>query len=98
MIAAQPRPKLTGHDIAARAGVPVIVAETNAYHWWRRCIFLRPSVAHGCTELQQLVAAHEVAHHAQNNEMHWLKWCLWFVPLRLWSEADAWRRAVEMLA
>jgi hypothetical protein len=97
MTSPHPRARITGHDIAARAGVPILIGPANAYHWWRRCIFLRESVARGSSELQLLAAAHEAAHHAQNQEMPWLKWCLWCVPVRAWSEADAWRRALEML-
>ena len=59
---------------------------------------LRASVAAGTGAFQQLCAAHEAAHHAQNVAMPWLRWMRWFEPIRWWSELDAWRRAIESLA
>lgn len=85
----------TGFAVARRAGVPVIIGDANCYHWWRKVIVLRESVAAGSGAFQQLCAAHEAAHHAQNLAMPWLRW---FEPVRWWSEFDAWRRAVESLA
>jgi hypothetical protein len=76
----------------------VLIGEANAYYWWRPSIILRPSVARTSTPFAQLCAAHEVAHHAQNLELPWLRWCRWFEPIRWWSEFDAWRRAIEALA
>jgi hypothetical protein len=89
---------LTGLQIARRAGVPVILGAANCYHWWRRVIILRETVAQGTGPFQQLCAAHEAAHHAQNLELPWLRWMRWLEPVRVWIEFDAWRRAIEMLS
>jgi hypothetical protein len=90
---------MTGQQIAEAARIPVFIGAANAYCWWgTKYIVLRGSVAVGTGPWAQLCAAHEVAHHAQNLELPWLRWMRWFEPIRWWSELDAWRRAIEALA
>lgn len=88
---------MTGFQIASQAA-PTTIGEANRYYWFSRRITLRAAVYHGSGPFAAIKAVHEVAHHRQNIEMPWLKYCRWFVPVRIWCECDAWLRAVEALA
>lgn len=88
---------MTGLELAQLRCSRTYLAERDYYHWWRRAVLLRPSVASGRGPIHLLIAAHECAHHRQNMERPWLKYFLWFTPILLFVEVDAWLRALVMV-
>lgn len=77
--------------------VPVVIGERNVYDPFNRCIVLSPRAATGTERASLLMAAHELAHHWQNEKWPLLVWMARILPFRILLELDAWRVALWLI-
>jgi hypothetical protein len=86
---------MTALQFAQESGARVLLGGFDGYHWPTCTIYLRRSVALGTGPIHLLIAAHEVAHHQQNQQRPWLRFLLWFAPVYLCVELEAWGMALN---